>query len=358
MPYKVAPGRSQPTAAIRGVTSSAGGCGVKDQVSRSRLTAGVGRAPGGRHVSLVGPTATGKTAAAVRFARRHGDVELISVDAIAVYRELDVGTAKPTPDERRGVAWHLVDECDPGEEFSVARFQADAQGAIAGIEERGHRAVLVGGTGLYHRAVVDELDLPGRYPEIAAELEAEADGPGGLPALHARLVALDPAAAARIEPTNRRRLVRALEVVLGSGRPFSGAGPGLRHYGPTRFCLVGLTLDRGELDRRIAARLEAQFSAGFVDEVTGLAARSPGLSRTARQALGYRELLEYVAGRATLDEARAAILRRTRSFARRQESWFRRDPRIVWLDAARRDLDDALDDAVAATDRGDTWARD
>ena len=124
MPYKVAPGRSQPTAAIRGVTSSAGGCGVKDQVSRSRLTAGAGRAPGGRHVSLVGPTATGKTAAAVRFARRHGGVELISVDAIAVYRELDVGTAKPTPEERRGVAWHLVDECDPGEEFSVARFQA------------------------------------------------------------------------------------------------------------------------------------------------------------------------------------------------------------------------------------------
>jgi tRNA dimethylallyltransferase len=356
VPDKMAPGRPRPAAAIRGVTSSAGECGVKDQVSRSRPT----QSPslGARHLSLVGATATGKTAAAVRYARRHADVELVSVDAIAVYRGLDVGTAKPTPEERRGVAWHLVDCCDPAEEFSVARFQVAARAAVAGIEGRRHRAVLVGGTGLYHRSLVDDLTFPGRYPGIAAALESEADGPDGLAGLWAQLAGLDPAAASRVSPTNRRRLVRALEVVVGSGKPFSDSGPGLDHYGPTRFCLVGLRLSRDELDRRIAARLGAQLAAGFVDEVAALAAREPGLSRTARQALGYRELLEFVAGRTTLAEARAEILRRTRAFARRQEAWFRRDPRIIWLDAARADLDDALDEAIGAAGRAGVGARD
>jgi len=358
VPYKMAPGRSRPATAIRDVTSSAGGCGVKDQVSRSRLTEDADLPPGPAHVSLVGATATGKTAAAVRFARRHAGVELVSVDAIAVYRGLDIGTAKPSPAERRGVAWHLLDVCDPSEEFSVARFQASGRAAVAGIENRRHRAVLVGGTGLYHRAVIDGLDLPGRYPEVAAALEAEADGREGLGALHARLAALDPVAATRIAPTNRRRLIRALEVVIGSGRPFSASGPGLSHYGPTGFSLVGLWLARDELDRRIAARLESQLAAGFVDEVAALLGRPSGLSRTARQALGYRELIEHVEGRTTLAEARSAILRRTRAFARRQESWFRRDPRITWLDGTRPDLDVALDEAVGAVGRAGVRARD
>ncbi|HXZ83181.1 MAG TPA: tRNA (adenosine(37)-N6)-dimethylallyltransferase MiaA [Acidimicrobiales bacterium] len=358
MPYKVASGRLRPTAASRNVTSSAGECGGKDQVSRSRLSGAVHLDREARHLSVVGATATGKTAAAVRYARRHAGVELVSVDAIAVYRGLDIGTAKPTPDERRDVTWHLLDVCDPGEEFSVARFQRHARAAVAGIEGRGHRVVLVGGTGLYHRALVDELALPGRYPEVAAALETEADGPDGLAGLYARLVVLDPTAATRVSPTNRRRLVRALEVVIGSGRPFSAAGPGLGHYGPTRFCLVGLTLPRDELDRRIAARLEAQFAAGFVDEVAALVTREGGLSRTARQALGYRELIEHVAGDMTLEEARAAILRRTRAFARRQESWFRRDPRIVWLEAQRRDFDEALDALAGTAGRAGDPARD
>ena len=356
MPDKVAPGRPRSTAAKRDVTSSAGECGDKDQVSRSRLATEPETVT--RHLSLVGATATGKTAAAVRYARRHAGVEIVSVDAIAVYRGLDLGTAKPTPDERRGITWHLVDVCEPSEEFSVAAFQRAARAALALIEGRRHRAVAVGGTGLYQRALVDELHLPGRYPEVAAALEAEADGSCGLAGLYARLCALDPQAAARLSPSNRRRLVRALEVVIGSGRPFSASGPGLEHYGPTRFCLVGLTLPRDELDRRIAARLEAQFASGFVDEVAALAARQEGLSRTARQALGYRELLDHVAGKTTLAAARAEILRRTRAFARRQESWFRRDPRIVWLDADAADLDAALDGVVAAAGRPGDLARD
>ncbi len=356
MPYKVAPGRSRSTAATGDVTSSAGGCGDKDQVSRSRPTI-VARSLGVSHLALVGATATGKTAAAVRYGRRHPGTELVSVDAVAVYRGLDVGTAKPTSEERRGLRWHLVDFCDPGEEFSVARFQAAARAAVSGIEGRGHRAVLVGGTGLYHRAVVDELDLPGRYPEVRSALEREADRPDGLAALWVRLRALDPTAATRIEPTNRRRLLRALEVAIGSGRPFSDSGPGLEHYGPTPFVLVGLTLRRDELDRRIAERLAAQLEAGFLDEVAALARREGGLSRTARQALGYRELLDHLEGCTTFEEARAEILRRTRAFARRQESWFRRDPRIVWLDAERGDLDEALDEAADAVGRAGASAR-
>jgi tRNA dimethylallyltransferase len=358
VPIEVAPGRLRPTAARRDVTSSAGGCGGKDQVSRSRLRRPADPVGEVRHLSLVGATASGKTAAAVRYARRHGRVELVSVDAIAVYRGLDIGTAKPTAEERRGLRWHLVDACDPDEDFSVARYQAAARAALGEIEGRRHRAVLVGGTGLYQRAIVDELKLPGRYPDVARALEAEADGPDGLAALYARLREVDPTAAARIEPTNRRRLVRALEVAIGSGRLFSSSGEGLGHYGPTRFSLVGLTLGRDELDRRIAARLEAQLAAGFVDEVAALLARRAGLSRTARQALGYRELIGYLEGRTSLAAARAEILRRTRAFARRQESWFRRDPRIIWLDAARGDLDRAFDEAVGAAGRDETSARD
>ena len=309
-------------------------------------------------ISLLGATATGKTALAVRFARRRGDVELVSADAFGVYRGMDVGTAKPTAAERAGLSWHLVDTCDPEEEYSVARFQSAARDAVAAIEGRDHVPVVVGGTGLYHRALVDELELPARYPEVAAELEREADQSDGLARLYARLVGLDPEAAAKIAPTNRRRIVRALEVVVGSGTRFSAYGPGLSHYGPSRFAFFGLSMPRDELDRRIASRLDAQLEAGFVDEVAALAVRPGGLSRTARQALGYRELLSHLAGACTLDEARAEIIRRTKAFARRQESWFRRDPRVVWLDAKSPDLDAAFDEAVATAWATDLAARD
>jgi tRNA dimethylallyltransferase len=283
-----------------------------------------------RHVAIVGATASGKSALALALARRDPSFEIVSIDALQVYRGMDIGTAKPTPAERAEVPHHLIDLADPSEEWSVARFRAAAAEALAGIEARGHRALLVGGTGLYHRAVIDDLDLPGTWPALRAELEAEAAVPGGLAALHARLAGLDPLAAGRMEPTNARRVVRALEVTLGGGRPFSSYGPGLDAYPPTPFAQIGLAVPRVELDRRIAARFAAMLDAGLLDEVRALADRRPPASRTARQALGYRELLAHVAGHGTLEEAADEAVRRTRRFARRQERWFRRDPRITW----------------------------
>ena len=284
------------------------------------------------HVALVGPTASGKSALAFELARHRPGVELVSVDSMCVYREMDIGTAKPSAAQRAEVRYHLVDLVGPDEEFTLSRFQAEARRALADIEERGARALLVGGTGLYLRAVVDHLSVPGRFPDVAGELDAEARVPGGTERLHARLAVLDPIAAARMEPTNRRRVVRALEVTLGAGRPFSSFGPGLDAYPPTPFTLVGIRFDPAVHDARIDARFGDLLDAGFVEEVRALAERPGGLSRTARQALGYRELLAHVEEGLPLDRAVAEAKRRTRSFARRQWAWFRRDPRITWLD--------------------------
>jgi tRNA dimethylallyltransferase len=283
------------------------------------------------HLVLVGSTASGKSALALEVARRLGDVELVSADSMQVYRGMDIGTAKPSPAEQAEVAHHLIDIAEPSEDHNVARFQEAAAEAIAGIEGRGHRALVVGGTGLYVRAVVDGLTMAGEWPALRAELE-------GRPAdeLHARLVALDPLAASRIEPGNGRRLVRALEVTVGSGRPFSSFGAGIGAYPATRFRMVGVWLPRAVLAERIAARYQAQLAAGFLDEV----ARLRGvMSRTAGQALGYRELLDHLAGACTLDEAVGAAVRRTREFARRQRAWFRRDSRITWIGARENPVD-------------------
>jgi tRNA dimethylallyltransferase len=242
---------------------------------------------------------------------------------------MDIGTAKPTAAERAEVPHHLVDVADPWDDFTVAWFAREARRAVDDIEARGHRALLVGGTGLYLRAVVDDLAVPGRYPGVRAEIEADPDTVG----LHRRLADLDPVAAARMEPTNRRRVTRALEVTLGSGRPFSSYGPGLDVYPPCRFHLVGIRLPHEAVAARIEDRYHRQVTDGFVDEVRRLLAEPRGLSGTARQALGYRELIAHLAGESTLDEALDLAVRRTRRFARRQASWFRRDPRISWLDA-------------------------
>jgi tRNA dimethylallyltransferase len=266
-------------------------------------------------------------------------VELVSVDSMAVYRGMDIGTAKPTAEVRSEVPYHLIDLVDPSDEFTVQQFQAAALSVLAGIAERGHRALLVGGTGLYLRSLIDDLTFPGRFPDVAAALVAELEGAGpsdsleavsALAGLHARLADLDPVAAARMEPTNRRRVMRALEVTIGSGRPFSSFGPGLEAYPETRFALVGLPL-ADDIDRRIEERFAAQMEAGFLDEVRELVGRPGGLSRTARQALGYRELLSHLEGGVPLDAALSEAIRRTRVFARRQWAWFRRDPRIVWV---------------------------
>lgn len=260
---------------------------------------------------------------------------LASVDALACYRGMDIGTAKPTraSDAASRHRWHLVDLVEVDEEFSVADFQRAAGHLVDEAHGAGRPVVFVGGTGLYHRAVVDGLALPGRYPAVAARLESEADAPGGLERLYERLSALDPVAAGRIEPGNRRRIVRALEVTEGSGRRFSEFGPGLTSYPPTTTVLVGLALERAELDRRLARRLEAQLDEGFLEEVKELAETPGGLSRTARQAIGYRQILDHLEGRCSLDEALAATLTQLRRFARRQEAWFRRDPRVLWIGA-------------------------
>ena len=282
---------------------------------------------------LVGTTASGKSDVAFAFAlaRARPGVEIVSVDSMSVYRGMDIATAKPSTEQRAEVPHHLIDLVDPDEEFTVSMFQRAALDAMADVEGRGCTALLVGGTGLYVRAVVDDLSLPGRWPDVAASLEAEADGPGGCAALHARLVALDPRAAERITPENRRRIVRALEVTIGSGRPFSSFGPGLDAYPKTRFALVGIRFDPGAVDRRIEERFTRWMDAGLLHEVQALAARPKGLSRTARQAIGYRELLEHVEHGAPLDEAVERAVQRTRTFARRQWAWFRRDPRISWV---------------------------
>lgn len=278
---------------------------------------------------IVGPTASGKSDVAMALARRHNDAELVAIDAMQVYRRMDIGTAKPTAQDRAAVPHHCVDLVDASQPFTVTEFVVAAAQALAGIADRGNRAVLVAGTGLYLRSVTDPMDVPGRWPDIRADLEAAAaiDGPA---ALHRRLAALDPAAADKIDPANERRVVRALEVTLGSARPFSSFGPGLDTYPPVAFVQFGLRWPRPLLARRIADRVQAMVAAGLVDEVRALAGTP--MSRTARQALGYKELFEFLDGACSLEAAIETIITRTRQFAVRQERWFRRDPRIRWID--------------------------
>lgn len=287
---------------------------------------------------IVGPTASGKSSLAVQLGLRFSGTEIVSSDAMAVYRGMDIGTAKPTVAERNGLAHHLLDVAEPTEDYTVARFGREVADVIGDIERRGGQAIVVGGTGLYVRAVVDDFTMPGQFPEVRRELEAEPD----TAALYRRLETLDPSAATKMLPTNRRRIVRALEVTVGSGQPFSSFGPGVDHYGETRFCLAGLEIDREEMDRRIEARYSDQMADGFLDEVAGLMAS--GLSRTAAQALGYRELMAHLSGEIGLEEALEEAAKRTRKFARRQQRWFRRDPRIAWFPALAPDLVDRVAD--------------
>lgn len=275
-------------------------------------------------MAVVGPTASGKSALALELARRRPDVELVSADSMQVYRGMDIGTAKPSPAEQAEARHHLIDIADPWDDYHLSRFQRDARDALAGIRERGATPVLVGGTGLYLRAIVDDLDLPGRYPAVAAELDVEPTG-----RLFERLEQLDPVGAARTEPTNRRRVLRALEVTVGAGRPFSSFGPGLETYPDTPFRMVYIDLPRPVLDERIEQRYRHQLDVGFVDEVRRLAADDRGMSRTARQALGYRDLLAHLEDGVDLDEAIDAAVAKTKRFARRQQRWFRRDPRLI-----------------------------
>jgi tRNA dimethylallyltransferase len=289
------------------------------------------------HLALVGPTAAGKSALGLEAARALGDVEIVSIDSMQVYRGMDIGTAKPSVAERASVAHHLVDAADPWEDWSVARFQAEARAAVTAIEARGNRALLLGGTGLYVQAVVDDLRFPredlARRSEITASVERE---PGGLAEAYRELERIDPAAAARIEPTNTRRIVRALEVVQSTGQLFSSFGPGLGEYGPTVFPvqIAGVWMPRAILRDRIDQRFETMMASGLVEEVRDLDGDPRGWSRTARQAIGYKEILAHVRGEEPdLAAAREVAIRRTRALSRRQRMWFRRDPRITWFGA-------------------------
>jgi tRNA dimethylallyltransferase len=283
---------------------------------------------------LLGPTASGKSDLALRLARwwrEQGQaVEIVNADAMLVYRGLDIGSAQPTPAERAEIPHHLIDILDLGETASVADFQRRARAAVADCQARGVLPLVVGGSALYLRAVTDRFDFPGHDPAVRARLEAElaAVGPA---ALHERLQAADPAAAAGILPANARRVVRALEAIETTGS-FRSSLPDWT-YALAGVRQLGLALDRPTLDARIAARVDAMWAAGLADEVRDLARRGLRDSRTAVKALGYAQALAYVDGCLGADEARAETVRLTRRFARRQLSWWRRDPRIAWLPA-------------------------
>jgi tRNA dimethylallyltransferase len=277
-------------------------------------------------VAIVGSTASGKSAVALAVARQLGDVELVSVDSMQVYQGMDIGTAKPTVAEQADVRHHCIDLVEPTDEFTVGDFQPAYRRAVETIRQRGHRALLVGGTGLYHRVVIDDFDLPGEFPTVRSDLEGELD----TASLHARLANLDPAAAAKMEPENRRRVIRALEVTLGSGRPFSSFGPGVDNYPPSPVVQIGLRRPRPVVAERIECRVHTMIEAGLLDEVDRL--RAVGFSRSAGQALGYKEIVDHLEGRIGKDEAIEMIVTRTRQFAVRQERWFRRDPRVQWID--------------------------
>ena len=282
--------------------------------------------------ALVGPTAIGKSEVGAAVAERL-HAEIVSVDSMQVYRGLDAGTAKPPPRLRAAVPHHLIDIVEPSHELSVAEFQSRVRAAIADISERGKLPLLVGGSGLYFRAAVDDLSFPPRSDEVRRALEAEAVTVGNS-AMHQRLAALDPAAAARIESSNRRRVVRALEVIELTGRPFSGSYSWDGYSSVYRLVVAGLELDRARLRELIAARVERMLARGLVAEARELA--SSNLSLTARQALGYRQVLEEPD--AAPDELRDRIVAATARFARRQMTWFKADPRVDWFDASCEDL--------------------
>ncbi|WP_329262366.1 tRNA (adenosine(37)-N6)-dimethylallyltransferase MiaA [Actinoallomurus sp. NBC_01490] len=279
-------------------------------------------------VAVVGPTAAGKSDLAVELALRLGG-EIVNADSMQLYRGMDIGTAKLTEEERRGVPHHLLDIWDVTETASVAQYQRLARRAIVEIHGRGRVPLLVGGSGLYIRAVIDDLDFPGTDPELRARLEASLAEVGPA-AMHARLAERDPAAAASILPSNGRRVVRALEVIEMTGRPFSASMPSYdeaKEYATQ----LGLAVPRPELDERIALRVDRMWSAGLVEEVRRLEPYGLREGFTASRALGYAQVLRFLAGEWSEERAREETVRSTRRFARRQESWFRRDPRVRWI---------------------------
>jgi tRNA dimethylallyltransferase len=280
--------------------------------------------------ALIGPTGAGKSAIALAVARDVG-AEIVAVDAFTVYRGMDIGTAKPSPADRQAVPHHLVDVLAPHETCTVEWFQSAARAAIDDVLARGGVPLLVGGSGLYFRAVVDPLEFPPTDAAVRARIAGLYDDDPA--AAHRALAALDPAAAARIDPGNARRSIRALEVIELTGRPFSDWHRAWEHWDPVYpgLRVVGVAIDRGDLARRIDRRVDAMLAQGWVDECARL--HTLDLSSTARQAIGYGEIFAHLDGRITLEAAAEQIKARTRQFAARQDRWFRRDPRVEWVSA-------------------------
>lgn len=290
-------------------------------------------------IAVVGPTASGKSDLALRVAETVGG-EVVSADAMQLYRGMDIGTAKLPVSERRGVPHHQIDVLDVIDDATIARYQVEARESIDDIRSRGLHPVIAGGSGLYVRAALDHLDIPPTDPDVRARLEIEAEEQG-TQATYAVLSERDPAAAQAIGRHNVRRLVRALEVIEITGRPFSASMPERRHLHPT--VMVGLRPPRELLDERIESRVAQMWLDGLIDEVKGLVPHGIRQGRTASRALGYAQALAEIDGTMTAAQAQAETAQMTRRYARRQESWFRPDPRITWFDPSAAGV---LDDAV------------
>lgn len=301
--------------------------------------------PGRRVLAIVGPTASGKSALALAVAGRLApDAEIVGTDSMQVYAGMDIGTATPTTVEQSLVRHHMIDVWEPGHAVSVAEFQRAARDAIEDILARGSAPIVVGGSGLYVSAVLDDLRFPGTDPVVRARLEQDL-GRIGATAMHARLAAVDPAAAEAILPTNGRRIVRALEVIELTGEPFVATLPEpVEAYPAVR---IGLDVPRDVLDDRIAGRVDRMWADGFVEEVRGLREQGLAATPTASRALGYQQVLALLAGEITDEEARRQTIDATRRFARRQQRWFRRDARVTWI---------PYDSESAVDDVRDAWA--
>lgn len=306
-----------------------------------------------RLVSIVGPTASGKTGLGIAVARRLAErgerAQIVNADAYQMYRGMDIGTAKASAQERAAVPHHLLDVIDPSDTMTVARFQRMARTVIGDLQAQGIRPILVGGSGLYARAAIDDISFPGTDPDVRARLEerARTEGAG---ALFAELARRDPEAAARMDPHNPRRTVRALEVIELTGRPYSASLPRYRYVIPS--VQIGLDLPREDLDARIDERTRRMFDDGFIDEVERL---RPHLGMTAARALGYQQVIDYLDGLRDLDETMADVAQKTRRLARKQMGWFGRDPRIHWLQALNPRL---VDNAMAVIDVADQGGYD
>lgn len=310
-----------------------------------------GRQP--RVISIVGPTASGKTGLGIAIARRLAErgetAHIVNADAYQMYKGMDIGTAKASAQEQAAVPHHLLDVIEPSDTMSVARFQHMARECIAELQAEGIRPILVGGSGLYARAAIDDISFPGTDPDVRARLE-ERERVEGSGVLFAELRSKDPQAAAHMDPHNPRRIIRALEVIEVTGQPYSATLPQYRYVIPS--VQIGLDLDRVDLDQRIDLRTKQMFDQGFVDEVERL---RPHLGVTAARALGYQQVIDYLDGLCDLDDAMAAVAQKTKRLARKQMGWFGRDPRIHWLSALNPDL---VDNAMAVIDNADAGAYD